>query len=242
MNKIKCMISQPTFLPWLGWFDLADNVDQIILLDSVQFDKRSWQQRNRIRTANGLQWITVPVSTSGKYKQKIFEVELADDKFYVRFLKTLQTNYARAPFFDVVFSDLENLYSEIKNETRLTELNLMLIKLIAEWLEVQLPTKRSIDMNVSGSRGEYLAKLCSEIGAQTYISTSGAEDYLIDDVEFFSEREIEVYIHEYEHPKYSQLFEPFIPFASALDLIMMEGKNSGNIMRNTNREIRRLKK
>lgn len=236
------MISQPTFLPWLGWFDLADNVDQIILLDSVQFDKRSWQQRNRIRTENGLQWITVPVSTSGKYKQKIYEVELADEKFFVRFLKTLQTNYAKAPYFDAVFSDLEKLNSEIKNEKKLINLNLVLINLIAEWLDVQLPAKRSINMNVSGSRGEYLANLCSEIGAQSYISTLGAEDYLLDDEEYFSERGIEIYIHEYEHPKYSQLFEPFIPFASALDLIMMAGKDSGSIMRNTNREIRRLKK
>ena len=75
------MISQPTFLPWLGWFDLADQADCVILFDTAQFSKRSWQQRNKIRTARGLEYLTVPVKTSGRFDQKILDAEISGVDF-----------------------------------------------------------------------------------------------------------------------------------------------------------------
>ena len=85
-------IAQPTFLPWMGWFDLADQVDALILLDDVAFSKQSWQQRNRIRTRNGLEFLIVPVKTSGRLGQKISDCELAGQSFAVKLGKTLQAN------------------------------------------------------------------------------------------------------------------------------------------------------
>src|SRR5271155_2267040 len=97
---MRVAITQPTYLPWLGYFDLIDQVDAFVLLDSVQFEKQSWQQRNRIKTPNGLQWLTAPVRTKGRSAQLIKDVEIAETDFYIKHLNLIQTNYRNAPFFE----------------------------------------------------------------------------------------------------------------------------------------------
>lgn len=237
---MRCMISQPTFLPWLGWFDLADLSDQVILLDNVQFDKRSWQQRNQIRTPKGLELITVPVRSSGRYKQLIFEVQIADPMFGSRFLRTVRANYSRAPFFVPVMKELESIVPELVQSEKLVDLNRGLICFLAEWLGIKVPMRCSSELDVNGKRGEHLAKICDATYCSEYLSTAGAERYLINDMEHFSSRGISVLLHEYYHPEYTQLHSPFIPHASALDLIMMEGKNAGSVMRSTRKQLRSL--
>lgn len=237
---MRCMISQPTFIPWLGWFDLADQSDHIVLLDTVQFDKRSWQQRNYIRTSRGLDLITVPVRSSGRYDQHISEVKISDTMFGNRFLRTIRANYSRAPFFAPVMKDLEFIVPKLVKSERLVELNKGLIALLAEWLGIKMKMISSSTLNINGKRGEQLALICDAINCSEYLSTVGAEDYLVEDISHFSSRRISILLYEYSHPEYAQLHTPFIKYASALDLIMMEGKNSGNIMRSTRKQLRRL--
>jgi len=234
------MISQPPFLPWLGWFDLADQVDELILLDSVQFDKRSWQQRNRIRTAKGLEFITVPVTSAGRFSQTISEVALADPVFGVRLLRTLRANYARAPFFAPVIAELEEVIPASLASGLLVDLNEALIRFLGRWLGISTPIQRASTLKVAGKRGEYLALLCQTTGAVDYLSTAGAEDYLREDHGHFTSRGITIWLHEYSHPVYSQLHAPFMPYASALDLVMMSGHSAGDIMRHTGRILRPL--
>lgn len=222
----------------MGWFDIASQSDLLIALDTVQFDKRSWQQRNRIRTAQGLQFVTVPVYSSGRYTQTILDVEIAEANFVDRLLKTLALTYGRAPFYQDVIDDVKSalLYSRTSNP-HLIDLNLALINVLTTWLDIKTKIIRASDLSSEGGKSAYLAKLCSEVGADEYISTSGALNYLKNELHCFDERKISVYIHTYEHPEYKQLYKPFMPFASSLDLVMMHGRESGDILRKAKREI-----
>ncbi|MBT8207094.1 MAG: WbqC family protein, partial [Acidimicrobiia bacterium] len=102
------VISQPTFLPWLGYFDLIDQASDFVVLDQVQFAKRSWQQRNQIVTAQGLKWVTVPVLVAGRRDQKISEVEISTTADFPRkMLRMIEQEYRKAPHFDTNFPAFE---------------------------------------------------------------------------------------------------------------------------------------
>src|SRR5216684_6490113 len=107
-RQVKVAISQPTYLPWLGYFDLMDQVDVFVLLDDVQFEKQSWQQRNRIKTPVGLQWLTVPVIFKGRFGQLIKDVEIRDPDFWRNHFRAIELNYRRSPFFDHYAEELRS--------------------------------------------------------------------------------------------------------------------------------------
>jgi hypothetical protein len=241
MHKI-CAISQPTFLPWLGWFDLADQSDLMVILDDVIFSKRSWQQRNRIRTRNGLEFLTVPVVSSGRYDQRIVDCELVDRWFVKKMIATLRANYAKAPFFAEAIEGFVNVMESAVTTNRLVELNCGLIAWMAGKLGVSTPIVRASDLGVAGQRGEHLAAICERLGFTHYLSAPGSEDYLVEDKAAFDRRGISVWIHVYEHPEYSQCFSPFIPYASALDLIFNAGPAALEVMRSGRRTARSLGK
>lgn len=235
-----CAISQPTFLPWMGWFDLVDQSKVMIILDDVQFDKRSWQQRNRICTCNGLQYLSVPVKTTGLYHQRIMECELADQPFVEKMLKTLQANYAKAPFFANAIDELEMTMKTAAGTGHLVELNCALISWMAGKLGVATPMIRASTLGAGGERGEHLAAICECIGADHYLSPAGSENYLIEDKVAFDRRGISVWIHIFEHPQYTQRFDPFMPYASALDLIFNVGPAAAEVMRSGRRPARAI--
>ena len=103
---MKIAISQPTYLPWIGYLDLIDQVETFVLLDNVQFERQSWQHRNRIKTPSGLHWLTVPVLFRGRFGQLINEVEIRDIEFWRNHLRAIELNYRRAPFFADYFDEL----------------------------------------------------------------------------------------------------------------------------------------
>jgi hypothetical protein len=233
-------IAQPTFLPWLGWYDLVDQVDLLILLDDVAFSKQSWQQRNRIRTPAGLSYLTVPVHTSGRLGQRICETKISGNLFVQKILRTIAQNYARARHFDRYYPELCSVFEKSVVSESLSDLNCALIEWLALQLGVATRSVRSSRLGVGGKRGAHVAMLCEHVGANSYISPPGAEDYLIEDRTEFDERLIAVNIHVYEHPVYRQCFEPFEPYASALDLLLNEGDLAGDIMRSGRRASRPL--
>jgi hypothetical protein len=235
-----CVIAQPTFLPWLGWFDLADQGDLMIVLDDVQFSKQSWQQRNRIRTPNGLEFLTVPVKTSGRLGQRILECELDDQLFIEKTLKSLRANYAKARFFADTFDKLATTMRVAADTKRLVELNCALASWLADRLGVTTPMVRASTLDIGGERGEHVARICERVGADRYLSPAGAENYLTEDREAFNRRGISIWLHEYEHPEYKQRFTPFIPYASALDLIFNMGPSAPDVMRSGRRPARLL--
>lgn len=234
-------IAQPTFLPWAGWFDLADRVDLLVLLDDVAFSKQSWQQRNRIRTPKGLEFLSVPVKTSGRFGQEIRECELANTVFVNKMIRSLNANYAQAPFFPGAIHELaETMMAATKNHL-LAELNSALISWMAARLGVTTTMMRASGLGVGGDRGEHVARICERVGALHYLSPPGSEDYLVLDKAAFEQRGISVQIQMYEHPEYVQSFAPFVPYASALDLIFNVGPQAGDVMRSGRRPARALR-
>lgn len=233
-----CVIAQPTFLPWLGWFDLVDQGDAMVILDDVQFSKQSWQQRNRIRTPNGLEILTVPTKTSGRLGQRILDCELADQRFVAKIVKSLQANYAKAPFFRPAIDDLAAIMEAAARTGLLVELNCALVTWLAGQLGVATPMVRASTLSTGGTRGEHVAAICESMGADRYLSPAGAEEYLIEDRDAFDRRGISVLLQVYEHPEYAQRFVPFVPYASAVDLIFNLGPMAPTVMRSGRRPSR----
>jgi hypothetical protein len=233
-------IAQPTFLPWAGWFDLADQVDLLIVLDDVAFSKQSWQQRNRLRTSAGLTYVTIPVRTAGKLGQRILDTELVDSGAIDKLIRTVSQNYSRAPHFSRYFAEFSAVLRASASAGMLAGLNCGLIDWLFLQLDISTPRVRSSELAVEGKRGALVAKLCERVGASRYVSPAGAQEYLVEDRAEFDHRGIAVELQVYEHPVYHQCFDPFIPYASALDLLLNEGDAAAAILRSGRRPPRKL--
>jgi len=234
------VIAQPTFLPWSGWLDLADQADVLIILDSVAFSKQSWQQRNRIRTNEGLSYVSVPVRTAGRLGQLIRETELVDLHFVEKMIKTISANYQRAQHFHGYFPEFCDVFRESASAGMLSTLNVGLIRWLLVQLGIKTPLVLSSDLAVDGARGSLVAKLCEHVSADRYLSPAGAEGYLLEDRREFDTRAIAVDLHVYEHPEYRQCIEPFIPYATVLDVLLNEGAAAGGVVRSGRRPARAL--
>ena len=223
MTKIAIM--QPTFLPWIGYFSLIKKVDKFIFLDSVQFDKRSWQQRNKIRNNNKFMYVTIPVLSKNKFDQKISEVKIDRSSEYIeKHLKSLKLNYSSTNYFDIYFDDLKKIYEN--NFEYLSELNINLIKHFSNLLNVETEFFKSSDYNFEDNKTKLLINICKYFKANTYISPDGSKDYLIE--KDFSENDICLEYQNYIHPKYNQNINDFIPHLSIVDLFFNEGAKSKN--------------
>jgi hypothetical protein len=233
---MKIAISQPAYLPWLGYLDLIDQVDTFVLLDNVQFEKQSWQHRNRIKTPDGLQWLTVPVLFRGRFGQLINEVEIRDIEFSRNHLRAIELNYRRAPFFDNYFQDLSvRMRKTSARATLIADLDIRLIEWFMDVLGIQTRLLLSSRLEQPGRRTELLANICESVGAKQYLSPLGSSAYLLQEIHVLLEKDIDVAFQHYEHPRYRQLFPPFCPYASILDLIFNEGERALEILRSGRR-------
>jgi WbqC-like protein family len=227
---MKIAICQPTYLPWLGYFDLMDQVETFVLLDTVQFEKQSWQQRNRIKTPSGLQWLTVPVVFRGRLGQLIKDVEIRDGAFATKHLRAIELSYRRAAYFDQYWETLAKILQGAGTNL-LCDLNMRLIEWFRDMLDVRTPLVSASTMAQAGKRSELLVNICRELGAGAYLSPLGSAAYLLEDLPLFADASIEVRFQHYEHPAYRQLFPPFLPQASTLDLLFNEGPAAMEIIR-----------
>jgi hypothetical protein len=209
----------------------------MVLLDDVAFSKQSWQQRNKIRTHNGLEYLSVPVKTAGRLGQKITDCEIVDSMFVSKMSKTIAANYSKARYFDAYYEELATTLTQAASTKRLVEINCALISWMAAKLEIGTPMICASTLGVGGERGEHVASICQSMGADQYLSPAGAESYLIEDKPAFDRKGIMIFIHVYEHPEYTQQFKPFMPFASALDLILNLGPAAGEVMRKGRRPM-----
>ncbi len=228
------VIMQPTYLPWIGYFDLMDQADVFVFLDSVQFEKRSWQSRNRIKGPNGEMLLTIPVINKGKFDQKIADVEIqVTSGFPKDHVKAIEYNYRRAPFFKAYASGLTEILS---GKTNLSELNIAVIQWARDILGIRAELVRSSEMGFSSAKADLLVNICEKVGAQIYLSPLASRDY-IQDGKAFEERSIQLYYHKFEHPEYVQQFGAFIPFMSCVDLILNHGSESMGIIRRGRRPM-----
>lgn len=224
-------IMQPTFLPWIGYFSLIDRVDEFVFLDNVQFDKRSWQQRNRIKTPQGPIWLTVPVVTKGRSDQLIQDVEILRDPGKEPFHKikaAIAHNYKKAKYYDDYADDFGAHLSE--GETHLAHVNQAIIQWVCKILDIETRFFRASALNVTGKKEDLLVDICKERGADRYISPPGSKAYL-DESDAFDIAGVQLSYHEYEHPSYSQLYGDFEPYMCIADLLFNEGPGSTQIIK-----------
>jgi hypothetical protein len=223
------VIMQPTYLPWLGYFDLMDQSDVFVFLDSVQLQKRSWQQRNRIKNSGGELMLTVPVCSKGKRDQKICEaqIDLSRD-FQEKHLRAIQMYYAKAGFFQRYFDELAAILT--KRQCYLAELTIEIICWLKDSIGIDTELMRSSSLNVQGKRTELLLNICKAVGADVYLSAAGSKAY-IEENDLFKADGMELRYHQYKHPVYKQLYGDFIPHLSAIDLLLNEGDKSISIIR-----------
>jgi hypothetical protein len=233
---MRVAISQPTYLPWAGYFDLIDQVDQFVLLDNVQFAKQSWQQRNRIKTATGLQWMTVPVEFRGRLKQPIREVQIREVSCFEDHLRAVELAYRRAPYFADYFPALKIHLESIAPASLLTVANERLLRWLLNILGITTRVFLASQLPVAGKRTALLAEICRHLGADTYLSPMGAAAYLLNEMPILSAAGVTLFFQNYVHPEYRQLFPPFVPYASVLDLLFNEGPKALDILRSGRRE------
>lgn len=231
----RCVVSQPTFLPWVGYFDLVDQASVFVFLDQVQFSKQSWQQRNRIVTADGLAWITVPVRIGGRGPQPIHDVEIDGSKAFPRkLLRTLDQHYRKAPYFAEFFPPIADIV-ETTWDDGLSRMNIALIQHLLDVLGIDTETAIASELEVSGQRSELLVEICATVGCSRYLSAAGSLDYLVEDAAIFDAAGVSVEIHQYAHPEYPQQHTPFAPFASTADLLFNTGRDALHIIRSGRR-------
>lgn len=222
-------IVQSSYIPWKGYFDLIDSVDEFILYDDRQYTRRDWRNRNRIKTAQGTAWLSIPVKIKGRYEQRIDETEVSDPAWPERHWKTIVHAYGRAPHFDVYQESLHALYEQC-TEALLSRINRAFLEQICELLGIRTPFVWSTEYQASGARTERLVALCRSASATTYVSGPTARDYI--DESLFHEAGIELRYMDYAgYPEYEQLHPPFEHAVSIVDLLVHTGEEARRFLK-----------
>jgi hypothetical protein len=212
-------IMQPTYLPWLGYLAMIEKVDKFVFLDNVQFDHRSWQQRNRIKTDRGELWLTLSVKQKGLYDQKINQVLCIDlIKDVNNHLKSMSHYFSKTPFFKDFFYDFAECAknTQIKSKNLLSEFNIQIIEFLCKYVGIEKKFVLASQIKIDGQRDALLANICQHFNAKSYLSSPGSRGYL-ENSHFFKEASIEVVYHDYSHPAYPQLYGEFIEGMSCVD-------------------------
>jgi hypothetical protein len=224
MNSKRVAIVQSNYIPWKGYFDLINMVDEFILFDDVQYTRRDWRNRNKIKTPNGPVWLSIPVQVKGKFEQRINETRVSDATWPAIHWKTIAQNYASAPYFRKYRDVFETLYLST-NETYLSEINCRFLRAICEVLGIRSRISWSSDYVITEGKTERLVSLCQQAGAAEYLSGPAARAYM--DETLFTAAGINLLFMNYSgYPEYNQLYPPFEHSVSMIDLIFNEGPNA----------------
>lgn len=219
-------IHQPVYLPWLGFFKKITSSNVFVFLDDVQYEKNGWHNRNKIKTKDGSIWLTVPVNSTTNIKLNEISIDHTSN-WLKKHKKSIYLNYVKAKFFDSIWPEFELIYQ--KDHELLIELNLEIIQLILKKLNIKTKTILSSDLNIMQSGSDRILEICKNLQADRYLSGIQGKNYLkIDD---FKKNNIEVLFQNFQHPIYSQLYEPFLPNLSTIDLLFNEGLNSPNVLK-----------
>jgi len=214
-------ILQSSYIPWKGYFDLMRQVDEFILYDDAQFTKRDWRNRNKIKTKDGLLWLTIPVHVKGLFTQAIKDVVISDAAWGEKHFKTLTAAYARAPHFPAYRDVIEGLYRGATSR-HLSDVNRRFIEAFAKLLGIRTKLSSSMDYELPGGRVERLVSLCQQAGATAYLSGPTAKDYI--EPKLFADASIHLSYMDYSgYPEYPQLYPPFTHHVSLIDLIFNVG-------------------
>jgi hypothetical protein len=223
-------ILQSNYIPWKGYFDIINMVDEFILYDDMQYTKRDWRNRNKIMTQHGPLWLSIPVVSKGKFYQKINETMVADHNWIDCHWRSIQMNYAKARYFDYYQNRIKDIYKQCLKEDYLSQINYKFLTEICDILKIKTKITWSSDYHLVDGKTERLVGLVKEAEGDCYLSGPAAKDYIIS--EQFKEANIQLEWMDYSgYPEYSQLGPKFEHGVSVLDLIFNEGENARSFMK-----------
>jgi hypothetical protein len=227
MSRRVAVILQPSYLPWLGYFSQMQRSDVFVLYDDVQYDKHSWRNRNRIKTLQGIQWLTVPVLTKGQNwpTNRVVRIDNAID-WRKKHRLSIRQNYGKAPYFSDYFGIFDDLY--YRPWDSLLELNMTFLNAVCDMLGLKRETVFSSDLGVKGDTVERLIAICNQLGANVFYEGAAGRDYIDD--ELFARAGIKLEYQDYRHPVYHQLYGDFVPYMSVVDLLFNCGPKSLEIL------------
>ncbi|URI06325.1 WbqC family protein [Aquincola tertiaricarbonis] len=219
----RCAIMQPTYLPWSGYFHLMTQVDVFVLLDDVQFQRRSWHTRNRILLQGREHMLTVPVAAAHQ-RDRLHQVQtVAEEPWRARHWATLSAAYAKAPHGRALLDLLQPLYQAPLADRGLTAWNESLIRTLAQALGIDTPLVRATTLGCGGQRSEHLLNLCLALGCDSYLSPRGSREYLEED-EFEANAQVALDFQQFDPKPYAQLrAESFVSHLSVIDVIAQQG-------------------
>ncbi|HWA08467.1 MAG TPA: WbqC family protein [Opitutaceae bacterium] len=218
---MKVVINQSNYLPWKGYFDLIHDADLFIFHDDLQYTKNDWRNRNKIKTARGAEWLTIPTGT--REDRLICEVELPADDWARRHWRKLGESYRHAPYFSRYAPFFEKIYLK-QNWRTLSDLNQAVIRAIAvDLLGIKTRFSDSRDYGLKQRKQDRVLELLAAVGAKTYLSGPAARDYL--EPARFAAAGIELAWKDYSgYPEYPQPHPPFMHAVSIIDLLFSVGE------------------
>jgi hypothetical protein len=225
----KILITQSNYIPWKGYFDSIAQSDVFVVYDDMQYTKRDWRNRNKIKTEQGLKWLSVPVEVSGKYFQKINETRIADKNWNNSHWEIIKQNYKNAPSFKEVSEWVEGVYKNC-NYDFLTDVNLHFINHINDFLGIETEIKLSSEFNLDVEKTQRLVTICKELNGTDYYTGPAAKAYM--NVVLFEKEAINVHFIDYSsYEEYEQIYPPFEHNVSILDLIFNIGLESNKYLK-----------
>ncbi len=226
---MRIAIIQSCYVPWKGFFDLIGQCDEYVIFDRAQYVKRHWHNRNRIKTASGVEWLTIPVISKGRYEQPIDEVEI-EKPWSEKHWRALELAYRRAPFFEALAPTVRGWYERADREKRLSEVNAIFLRGIAGLLGLMPRIVSDTLYPAKGAKTERLLQIARAAGADRYLSGPSAKTYL--DEAMFAAAGIAVEWMDYQnYPEYPQRHGDFEHAVSALDLLFNTGPDAPRYMR-----------
>jgi hypothetical protein len=226
---VRVGVIQSSFIPWRGYFDFIASVDAFVFHDDIQYTKGDWRNRNKLKTAKGAEWITVPVSYKS-VRQLICETQIDySTPWGKKHLRSWESHYRQTPYYGVA-TELLAASAETRHAT-ISQLNIFLVRRICDYLNIRTPMSLSSELLLQGSKTERLIDLLKRMNATSYLSGPSADAYL--DKELFRKNGIQLEYKSYDYPPYPQLWGDFIGEVTVLDLIANCGPDAKNWIRSS---------
>lgn len=215
-------IHQPNYIPWTGYFYKIYNSDIFVFLDDVQYIRRGFINRNRIKTHQGVSWLTVPVENKGNYGCDINQIKIINDPDWKEnHLRSIETNYKRSDYFNDFYDILKDCI--MANHDRLSDLNIDIIKNICKYLNIKTEMVLSSGLNINAAGTDRLISICKALGADEYLSGSGGAKY--QDEKMYEENSIHLVYSDFHENHYKQLWGDFTGNLSIIDYIFNCGSD-----------------
>lgn len=229
-KKKLCAIAQSNYIPWKGYFDLINIVDEYIIFDSVQYTRRDFRNRQLIQTPQGLKWLSIPVQTKGNYFASIDQMKVCNSSWAENHWKTLEHSYKRAPHFKAFEGPIKSTYERASKETYLSQINFLFLQTFCSLLDIKTKLSFDRDYQIEDGKSYRLLSLCRQINASDYYSGPAARSYL--EVELFTQANIGVHWMNYDnYPMYKQFHQSFAHEISILDLLFCCGPTATDYMK-----------